>query len=221
MVNLVGHDRDCVALAPADDLAELRIAQHGSGRVRRAGDDEPVDRAERFERRERRLEVVLDRRHEGNDFDSDRLERVAVAGVARHGHGNSLADVECGEEREREPTRGASRDHDVVGIDIDAVPVVVVTSELLAQLHDALGARVPEPVSVERAVCGLDHAPRGRGRRLSDFEPNDLGASSSPTFGLVEDLHHVEGGNVGSAGQRDGHGASGSYGRSATAPVTA
>ena len=160
VVDLVADQLHLLGLAPLGQRRELARQQHGAGRVGRAGDDQPLEAVLGVQ-----LGDLLDgglepRLRAGRDLDhvdAERGEHVAVAGVARPGHRNLVADLERRQEREQEPAAAPGGHDHLVGVDVDAVGPLVVGGDRLAQLEDPDRRRVAERIG---ALQQPDRPPR-------------------------------------------------------------
>ena len=96
---------------------------------------------------DRGLETGLERRGQVDNLTTERLERIAVAGVAGRRDDDPITDIERGEERSNERTRRADGEHQPIGIHLDAVPLVVVASDTGTELRRARSGRIPRTSS--------------------------------------------------------------------------
>ena len=155
------------------------------------------------------MEAGLERCGHVDNLTTERLKRIAVAGVARRRDDDPITDIERGEERSNERTRRADGEHQPIGIHLDAVPLVVVASNTGTELRRARSGRIPENVLVECTVSGLDDPGRSRCGRLTDLEMQHLTAGEFAFLRSSHDFHHEERGDLtaarrGALGLHDG-----------------
>ena len=135
----------------------------------------------------------LRRGRQQHRLEPERLQRVAVGGVAGIGERHPVADIERGEEREHEPGGGAGRHHDPLCRRGEAVALPVVGGDALAQGEHAVGLGVADPVGGERRPRRIeDRAGRARAglAGLHVIDPRTF--RRTPGRGL-EDFHREEG----------------------------
>ena len=139
----------------------------------------------------------------GRDLDhlaAQRGEHVAVAGVARPGHRDPVADLERREEREQEPAAAAGGHDDLVGVDVDAVRPLVVAGDRLAQLEDPDRGRVAERVGAlqqpDRLVADRRRRPAAR---LAGQQVEQVAVGAPPLRCRRQQVHDVERRHVGAA----------------------
>ncbi len=133
---------------------------------------------------------------------AERREDVAVRRIARTGDGDPVARLEHGEKGEHEARRGAGRDDDAAGIEVDAVALAVMGGDARAQRRDAerLGVADRPP---EGGLRGGACARRRRRRRLADLHVDDPAPRRLEPRRPRHHVHHDESGHV--AAQRGRH----------------
>jgi len=162
VVDLVGDQPHPGGRAPGGQARELTRFQHGSGRVRRAGDDQPVQ-AQVLDHVHRRLVAGVRPALQVDDLAAQGVQNVPVGRVTRPGQPDPAADVEGGEKGEQESARRPGGHDDVVGAHGHPVPVPVVPGDRAAQRLDAGRLGVTENVTVNPGVRGPPHRLRRGG----------------------------------------------------------
>ena len=203
VVDLVGDHARAVLAAALDQCGELAAREHRPGRVRRAGDDQAVQRlGERVEHR--RLQAIV-RVGAAIDLDrraAERLQRVAVGRIAGPRDADAVARREQGDEhRGQAGARAAGQQH-ALGRDLDAVRLRVVARDaLLQRRRKPVAARV----AVEARVRRRARAGRDAGRRLAEVHRDHRQAGAQARHREQADLAGVEGFDRGAA-RREGAG---------------
>ena len=85
-----------------------------------------------------------------DNLTTERLKRIAVAGVAGRRDDDPITDIERSEERSNERTGRADGEHQPIGIHLDAVPLVVVASNTGTELRRAAAVDTRESSSSAR-----------------------------------------------------------------------
>ena len=117
MVDLVGDQADAVVAAVAREPREIGGPDHRSGRIGRAGDDQPVERARFGEQLGGRLVMGILADRDQHRLDLESRQDVAIGRIARNGEPDPVAGLEGGEKGELKGGRRAGRDDDLGGID--------------------------------------------------------------------------------------------------------
>ena len=107
MIDLVRDDLYAALITPVKYLGQRGLIKHRAGWVRRAGDDQAIERSlgmGMFEQLDRGLEIVLERGHEWHDLCTQCIERIAVTRVTRDRKCDPVASVERSKECQGEPT---------------------------------------------------------------------------------------------------------------------
>jgi hypothetical protein len=138
-----------------------------------------------------------------DDLAAQRREDVAVAGVAGAGHGDAIADVEGGEERQQEAARRSRGHDDLRGVDREPVGVAVVGRDAGAQLRDAERDGVAEDVTLQGSGRSRADGPGRRGRGLTGRQVDQVSVRALPLARGGPHVHDVEGrdGRAGGLGQ--------------------
>ena len=94
MVDLVRNQADAVTIAVAGQPREVAGADHRSGRVGRAGDDQPIEPARVGEQLGCRLVMGVLTDLDQHRLDVERRQDVAIARVSRDREPHSVAGLE-------------------------------------------------------------------------------------------------------------------------------
>ena len=130
-------------------------------------------------------------------FDLHRLqpqpaERVEVGGVAGPRHRDSGVALKSAEKGKNEGRRRPHRDHDVLGVNRDAVELAIVKRERIAEARQSLGRGVGL-AGWQGTGYRFEHCRRGRRRRLPQLEMADRLAARFQHLGARQDFQGVEG----------------------------
>ena len=141
---------------------------------------------------------ILRRWHEpafGARLQIDRLQPqnardLPVTGIAGLRQGKPVAGIEESQKRQNKSRRGARRDNDPAGGNVEIVRLAVMVRNALAKFGQAKRVGIAKRASAHLAFDGLAHE-AGRGRpRLADLHVNDVVASSLARVRLPHDIHH-------------------------------
>ena len=108
-------------------------------------------------------------------------------------------------QRQHQGAGRAGGDDDALGRYVGPEAVVVEAGDGLAQRGEAQGRRVMHVAAGQKAAAGLDDRGRAGEVRLADLQVDDVAAFGGQGVGALEDLHHVEGLDVGHAAGDLGH----------------
>jgi hypothetical protein len=195
VIDLVDHQPCAAGAAGGGEAAQVGLAQHRTGRVGRARDDEAVKRLVQGGHRGRGgLEPGRGVDRHRDDVDVEGLEDVAVGRVARLRHRDPVAGVEGGQERQDERARGPRRDRHALRRDLEPVPLPVVPRDSLTQHRQAQGLRVAEAAAVlERLGCGGQRLGWRSQPGLADLQVQYPFACRRTLVRRLEHLHDDEG----------------------------
>ena len=201
MVHLVANELNALGVAPARDRGQLGRREHGSGRIRRAGDDDSADRrVEGGEHLDGRLEPCLRTALDLDNLTTQCRKDVAIAGIARARDRHPVPGVEAGQESEQETSGGSGGDHHVVGGHVEPVVRSVGAGDRGAQFLGAQCHGVPELIRLQRRRrCGQHR--RGRaGTRLARRQVHQIAVAALALGGRQPHIHHVKRRDPGPAG---------------------
>ena len=159
MVDLVGNRRYPELARERDQLFEVGRGDDRAGRVGGTCEQHAVQR--RFGVRRRKVggrQVAGSREIDLDDLDAERGEDVAVGGIAGRGDRDPVADVEHGEKGEVERRRGAGRHRDPLRRNGNAVVLVVVRGDRLAQAAQAERIGIADAAILQRPRRRFAHA---------------------------------------------------------------
>ncbi len=191
VVDLVGDETHAALVAVAHELCEHASIEHGAGRVRRGGDDEPVERPGGVEHLGRRRPAGLGSDDDRHRLHAERDQAVAVARVAGLDDGDPGVAPERGEEREREAGRRARHDQHARRVDVDVVQIAVALGETASERFQPGSIRVAER-SIERGPDGSDRRCGRASRGLADLEVDHLEPAGGAALGGEVHRHRVE-----------------------------
>ena len=198
VIDLVADQAHAVGVAEPRQRRQLVRVQRGAGRVARARHDQPVRQAlrrvgHRLQQGDARLVARVRPRLDHHRAHTQRMQNVVVGRVVRAGHGDAVAGIERGQERQQEPARRPGGDHDPRRRHRHAVGRAAMRRDPLAQ------RRKPERLGVaERQATGqraLRRRHRGRrrpGGGLADLQPDHARvACPAHPLALVGPGHHL------------------------------
>ena len=194
VIDLVGDQPEPAPPAGIGELAEPFAHGHGAGRVIGAGEQQSrrlfAGKAVEVAgvRHPSRRGACLDQHR----LRTERLEDVAVAGVAGRWQQHGVAGVEHGEEGEHESGRGARGDDDSLRRDADVIALPVIAGDALAQGGEPERIGIAEPVGLERGAGPLPRRARRRRPRLPHLHMDDVGAFGRADIGLAHHVHDDE-----------------------------
>ena len=193
MVHLVANELNALGVAPARDRGQFGRREHGSGRIRRAGDDDSTDGwIEGGEHLDRRLEPCLRSAFDLDDLAAQGRQDVAIAGIARARDRHPVPGVEAGQESEQETPGGSGGDHHVGGGHVEAVVRRVGVGDRGAQFLDAQCHGVPELIRLQRR-CRCGQHRRGRaGTRLARRQVHQIAVAALALGGRQPHIHHMK-----------------------------
>ena len=205
MVDLVRDQADAAITAIAGQPGEVGGADHRSGRVGRARDDQPVESAQIGEELGCRLVMGVLADFDQHRLDVERRQDVAIGRVPRDREPHSVAGLEGGEKGKLERGRRAGRDDDLGGVDGDAVLGLVVAGNRLPQRRDTERIGIADPFAPQGAASGIEHRLGRRGPRLADFEMDHVGAPGLPLVGGAQHVHRDKGRHQAPPGRAQSH----------------
>ena len=203
MVDLVRDHPDPPSVAEPRQRLQRGPRQHGPGRVGRARDDQALDRlVERLQHRHGRLKAGLRRGGEQHRLQAERLQRVAVGGIAGIGQRHPVADVERGEEGEHEPGGPPGRDHDALDRRGEVVTLSIVGGAARAQRQHAMGLGVADRTAGQGGLRRVEDGLRRARAGLAGLHVKDPRTLRLTPGGGLEYLHREEGRDRGAPGRR-------------------
>ena len=179
--------------AIAGELRQIGGADHRSGRVGRARDDQAVERACLGQQLGGRLVMRILPDLDQHRLDIEGRQNVAVSRVAGNREPDPVAGLESGEKPQLKGGRRAGRDDDLGGIDRDSVLRAVIGGDRLPQRRYAERIGISDPLIGQGAPGGLQHRLGRRSAGLADFEMNDIGAGGLALVGGAQHVHRDKG----------------------------
>ncbi|MNT34075.1 hypothetical protein D3C72_1700320 [compost metagenome] len=125
---------------------------------------------------------------------------MPVAGVAGVGHQHLGADLDQHRARQQQRAGSAGGDDHAPRRDVQAVGGLVVAGDGLAQRVDAERTGVLRDAAAHGGFGRAHHRLGGGEVRLADAHVHDMAAGALQRGGLLGQLHHVEGVDIGEAG---------------------
>ena len=194
VVDLVARDVDTGVLGDLGQRAQVCLAENRAGRVAgRVDHDRLGPRPDGSANLVGAVSEAVLGTH-GNQL-GDAAEEGDVVGIRRIagvGHDDLVARVEQRAKEQEHGRRGALRDDDRLGIDVDPVVGAVPLGERVSQVRVAERLRV---VGAAIGHRGLGRARDDRRRRevgVADLKPHDVAAGRLELLGACDQIHHDE-----------------------------
>ncbi len=127
-------------------------------------------------------------------------DEMPVAGVAGVGHQHFRADLHQHGAGQQQRGRGTGGHHHAARRDVDPVHGLVIAGDGLAQRCDAQRAGVLGHAAAHGGLGGPHHGLGGGEVGLADPHVDDVAPGALEFGGLLGQLHHVEGVDIGKAG---------------------
>ena len=202
VIDLVRDGGDPELARRRDELFEVGGRNDRAGRVGRAGKEHALQRL--FGMRGGKVcggQVAAADGLDLDHLDAERGEDVAIGRIAGRRHRDAVADVEHGEEGEVERRRRAGRHRNPLRRDRDAVVLVVVRGDRLAQAAQAERVGIADAAVLQRARCRLANRQRCGIGGLPDRHRDHRMAKAFQAIGLGQHVHRVERLDIAASGQ--------------------
>ena len=191
MIDFVGDHANTAVGAIVDQRLHRAMIEHCAGGVRRAGDDQAIQRTGNpIQKRGSWLKSCLRRPLQRHRLDPKGGQYVPVAGISRLNQSDAVTRIKRGEERQNESARRSGRNRDPLHWYLHAVPIADMPCHGLAQRRNAKRIGIAKLIGIKGAVrCRLDP---GRSRRagLTDFHMDHISLSGLPFVGSPHHIHY-------------------------------
>ena len=167
MIDLVRNNPYAAPLADLGNRGEFILRNDRAGGVCRAGNDDALGR--RFECLQRgggQLEAHLRPAGDLNGLKVERAHRVAIGHIAWPRHGNPVARIERGRERQNEGGRGATGDDHPAGAELHAKAFAIMPADALLE---GKAFPIAHRFAVEHAVGRINRRLRRPSGRLAEL----------------------------------------------------